>query len=74
MIAQIGEALLSADSSLAMHNSMHERHAVVERVGVSQRLAWIFERQNWCIVAIFIAGHERGCESLERFVHAHNTV
>jgi len=25
-------------------------------------------------LAIFIAGHERGCESLERFVHAHNTV
>ena len=33
MIAEIGEALLPADSSLAMHNSMHERHAVVERVG-----------------------------------------
>ena len=74
MIAEIGEALLPADSSLAMHNSMHERHAVVERVGVSQRLAGIFERQKGWIVAIFIAGHERACESFKRFVHAHNIV
>lgn len=74
MIAEIGEALLPADSSLAMHKSMHERHAVVERVGGKPTACRDFERQNWWIVAKFFTGHERACESFERFVHAHNTV